>query len=814
MRLTRPALIALAVAALAPFGGGARAEDYPLKIDAARFGVPPGRYAGDKDVATAKSNPSAKRGQYGPLQLDLTVKAEYPGGALVRVESRDEDDLRTTVTLPLLSTLKDQRPGTQLTGRDFGYTPYASIGARNGTLTVTILSDDGKFRRLAEPFVMRSVPLSSPATYVVVSLGNKLPGFDLPGDANDPSKVALRGGRVESAAFLSLEDLPDQWIGYQSADLVVLTTGGNPANFVGPLFASDAPQSTRARREALLEYVRRGGKLLISVGTNASALAQYPAFQAILPRALKTDPPTTSLPVLPVYAQVQGSTVNETLRPKSGAGGVTVANLGPPADPRARTLLPVIDDPNPGTPPWVAQAPYGLGRITLVAIDLDQSPFLDYGSRPAFWDYLLRQAGSDRAALAAPGNANNYADFYRESEAEWATALRTHVDTFDGVPVVSFGWVALFIALYTLLIGPVEYLVLKYVFKRLELTWITFPIIVVTVSVAAYFTAYAIKGKDLKLNKVDVIDIDLSGKRVYGHSFFTVFSPRIDAYTVGVEPRAEWATPNPSSAPLVTALTGSSGGSEGIISRGYTVNTSTDGRNLAVGTALDRVPIQVWSTKAFAGRWVGDLPAKPLITADLFHPPGDAKLVAGSFVADLPVASLDDAHLIYGGRAYILPNLTPGLRVEVPATGLKDDPNWFTAANSALPNLQNQGYQPYNPTPVAANAVSEVNFWGVLFHEKGRGGADLANAGLRHLDQSWRVGGGGKESPADEAILVGRVRATGGAEPLMTDPAGPSGTTLWLRETPGSGPRTPVPGTLRQETFVRVYVPIRPAAAK
>ena len=42
----------------------------------------------------------------------------------------------------------------------------------------------------------------------------------------------------------------------------------------------------------------------------------------------------------------------------------------------------------------------------------------------------------------------------------------------------------------------------------MELTWITFPTIVVTVSLLAYYAAYAVKGNDLRVNKVDVVDVD------------------------------------------------------------------------------------------------------------------------------------------------------------------------------------------------------------------------------------------------------------------------------------------------------------------
>src|SRR5439155_5674973 len=90
--------------------------------------------------------------------------------------------------------------------------------------------------------------------------------------------------------------------------------------------------------------------------------------------------------------------------------------------------------------------------------------------------------------------------------------------------------------------GLIDFILLQYVFKRLEWTLITFPAVVLGVSVLAYFTAFALKGRDLKINKVDIVDFDLrttsDAKNVhaYGQSFFTILSPRIQNYTVGLEP--------------------------------------------------------------------------------------------------------------------------------------------------------------------------------------------------------------------------------------------------------------------------------------
>src|SRR5437773_189997 len=119
---------------------------------------------------------------------------------------------------------------------------------------------------------------------------------------------------------------------------------------------------------------------------------------------------------------------------------------------------------------------------------------------------------------------------------EIGTQFRNRLETFPEVPVISFGWVALFILLYIIVVGPLDYLFLKKVVKRLELTWVTFPVVVLVVSAGAYFTAYYIKGNDLRINKVDVVDIDLHDGQAYGHTWFTLFSPRIQHYTVGIEP--------------------------------------------------------------------------------------------------------------------------------------------------------------------------------------------------------------------------------------------------------------------------------------
>ena len=819
----------VAVAAVGAVAGPATAQRPKVKIDDARVGLPAGGGStGDRDL-TGRAAPVAKRNTWAPVYVRLEMLGEYKdGGANLKVETTDGDDLKTTLVVPLLPTLADRKPGEKIEPAELPYIPYARVGDRIGEVVLTVLSaptDGSRPKELSEPYRFTSqaryVQFKDPASYVVLGIGSRLPTFDLPaekreakpGQPNQQPQPGYRDGRVQTAILSDVREMPDQWFGYGAADLVVLGTGAAAGEFLDELFDPQKSARFTAQREALFEWVRRGGKLLVSVGANAGKLVQSPVFQDLLPLPLSSEQPSRAVGDLPLRFQVANAVpVGGRLSMAPRPGEFAVARFGKTSPRPARVLLATAD---PAAEPVVTQVPFGLGKVTAVGFDLDRSPFAEFPQRAEFWDWLLREAGTARTSLPSEAKGTNVVDFSRpDREDELAGGLRQGVDSFEGVPVISFGWVALFIVLYTLLIGPVEYFFLKKVVGRLELTWVTFPLIVLTVSAGAYLFAYAIKGNDLKLNKVDLVDVDLRGGRVYGRTWFTLFSPRIESYTVGVEPRAGWAKANPEfppPAPLVDWMAGGRGGGGGsIISRGYSYNSANGPRGLVLADGLRSVPVQVWSTKAFTGQWVGEVDkAAPPVKADLAHPPASPGAVAGSLVCNLPVGALAEPVLVYAGKVYKLPALAPGQTIDIPALGpeveggLPADPDWFTGNAPAY----------YDATARADGpAVNQVSLWRALFHERAaardvKGG--LENASLRDLDLSWRL----TEGNRDEAILLVRVPAVNGpADQLLTDPAGPSATTLWLKGLPGEGARTVVPGTLRQETYIRVFIPIPPAA--
>ena len=452
------------------------------------------------------------------------------------IEAQDPDEITTTLVVPL-----------NLAGRS-GVVSLADLGqlgyvrpAGVGEVTISVRAAKGG-RALSDPFRLRSVRPRDPLTYVVLSLGAAPVGFELPKlpGAAPESTPGIRGGRVVLAAITDVAQLPDQWFGYGTADLIVVHTDRGTVGFLDKLFGAASSPSEKRKREALAEWVRRGGRVVVAMGENAGEAAagrDSPNWCHSRSMARRSTPHSRCTGVLANRARPAPSA------PRLAKDGrFKIANLAPKGDRALRVLIPPPERRGEKDEIIAGQSAYGLGRVTLIGFDLGQAPFTELPQRPEFWDWVLREGGANRASAAARANRNRGGSNLTEEEDEVSVALRTHTDTFEGVPVVSFGWIAFLIVLYILLIGPIEYFFLKRVLGRLELTWITFPIIVLTVSLAAYFTAYSLKGRELKVNKLDMVDVDPASGRIYGTTWFTVFSPRIDSYTLGVTPGEGWSS--------------------------------------------------------------------------------------------------------------------------------------------------------------------------------------------------------------------------------------------------------------------------------
>ncbi|MGH7225182.1 MAG: hypothetical protein ACRELF_18325, partial [Gemmataceae bacterium] len=398
------------------------------------------------------------------------------------------------------------------------------------------------------------------------------------------------GAAAPASAFVTIEkvaDMPDRWFGYEAVDVLVLTTADDA--FVADLLKMDA-----ARRDALLEWVRRGGRLVLSVGRNQRSAARWLENVPLVDGVIKGKLTRAALPNLQLWCGADAR--KQPLRQVEIAG----------VEPGANMLGLVHEEPTSGdshSRPVLLQSSCGLGRVVLVAFDVAGPPFSTWHGQGAFWKKLREEIAPRAAGRAADGSIGPFVP-----GGELGVELKRDLETFEDVPVISFGWVALFILVYIVLVGPFDYFILKKIFKRLELTWITFPVTVLLVSAAAYATAYCVKGDDLRINKIDLIDIDLhDAGQVYGQSWFTLFSPRVRNYTIGVEPASpRWGgrwhdgdADAPRSPVMVAALDGAGpalgGHSRSSFRQPYEYTEDAAG--------LRRVPIPVWATRSFVSSW-------------------------------------------------------------------------------------------------------------------------------------------------------------------------------------------------------------------
>lgn len=635
----------------------------------------------------------------------------------------------------------------------------------------------------------------------------------------DDINVSPTGAR--SAVYeTDVNKLPTLWFGYQALDMIILNT--DKKEFLTNL-ANDTP-----RLAALAQWVRRGGRLVIPVHYANQELVynllkkpqawklEVPVIPPANPGDIK-ESAVKRLVAIEQFAQAQLKPF-----PPPGKDPVPIARLAPPnLPPGAWEVSAATEDGRP----LIARVPYGLGSVTYIAFSLDQPPFSKWEGRVDF----LRKLITDFAPRFSQQQDQFGKGMWFDGQQgfDLTTELQRQLDNNFDVNVVPFGYVALFIILYILVVGPLDYFVLKYVFNKLEWTWVTFPAIVLAVSIAAYFTAYALKGNDLKINKVDIVDFDLRtdldgelkpGRTyAYGQSFFALLSPRIQNYTVGVEPNGDfWGArqKNPLSADMVSWLgrpefdgPGGMGASrsQGFFRRPYTYAEDAQG--------LVGVPIPVWTTKSFTASWEAPLP-KPPLEIDLSY---STKLVegrdirlSGTIKNNLPV-DLETAWVFYSSLVFpIKGGLPSGKAIDLALeySQHKDMREEFVKAQQVEErdvNFQSVQGQ-YNPTYLVKQA---------LFFEKIDQGSAGRNFSLRGLDQSWRL----REIPPaelknrklTEGVLYARVKfRRGSASSLTTDPANPLPTNLWLGALPGSGePMPSLQGQMAQDTFVRILFAVK-----
>ena len=284
------------------------------------------------------------------------------------------------------------------------------------------------------------------------------------------------------------ELLPDHFAGYHCVDLVLLND-----------CALD--EFTPAEQDALLNWVRLGGAVVLSPGADEQWL------QSDFVREL-----------------VQIDRVEKKLVDKLMISGEEL---------QVRSAIHFYDLDIPGASWWpgrepnpkvAAVVPYGLGSVTVLAIDVSEPDVCNWRQYEWLWKQLL---------IKIPGNPNNYtvpgkdSDYYYRSSR--ISPSMTKLLSVAKMPSVAL--VGALICTYLLIAGPVNFIVLR---RRKWLVYMPLSIaLIATVYVATIFASgYVSKGTKNTMTKFAVVQMLPGSDKAYVRSYFGVFASTASTFNV------------------------------------------------------------------------------------------------------------------------------------------------------------------------------------------------------------------------------------------------------------------------------------------
>ena len=414
-------------------------------------------------------------------------------------------------------------------------------------------------------------------------------GFGLMDLGRDSScNTGRPGGRVH-VKYKFARLLPADWPGYAALDALVL-------------YDADWERLNPHQSRAVARWVGNGGRVLFVLGANA--LAPGHPLAALLPFAVGAAREVT----------LPAATLRRWGWRQPEPGG------------QRRTACWSFDAAA-GAPGWrvdrqgdsviAAWGPSGFGAVGVVGFDPAAAAGgeTDHVAAAQFWVGRLAPLLDGRRVISTGANSGSDSDWYgyQPSPADAASnEVLEHLLSIAELRPMHAGWIVGVLAALALLIGPVDYLVLKKL-GRLPLTWLTASLWIALFSVGAYYGVQYIRAGVLKARVVSVVDgvADGNGPAAgWATCHAGIYSPGSDDYRPvppggGELDRGQWW----SGAAHVQSR-GMYYGQSGIGSRNIYCLQHADGGNLPVS-----VPINIWSMQCLLAETpVRDVPLRATVT--------------------------------------------------------------------------------------------------------------------------------------------------------------------------------------------------------
>ena len=410
-----------------------------------------------------------------------------------------------------------------------------------------------------------------------------------------------------------LDHIPDQTAGLNSLDVIILND-------------VDTGNLDDLQKNALETWVSSGGFLILGGGSGINKLYSG------LPKSLvKFEPVGTrefsDLPSLESFADNSEILLD---------GPYTVSHIS------LQGGTDLIKEENSSL---LHQWNIGEGSVTLVALNLTDSPFNAWSGTPAFWDNLLNK--EVYYPVWMPRDVST-----RQMRGSSMAYPLSNLPVLDLPSVQGLG---ILLIVYIILIGPTNYFILKWQ-NKLHLAWITIPALTTIFAVGAFGLAFALRGNDIVTNKLSIISLSQDGSARID-SYIGVFSPAQETFEIEVKgdmllspSNNGYYNPWMSAAP---------------VSIGETVFLQD---NPARVVGLD---INQWSMQSFNSENISANLGK--ISSALFM---SGNQITGEIQNQLE-STISDAVLIVGNEIIVIGNLGPGESTAIEFTFSNQSPDIF-----------------------------------------------------------------------------------------------------------------------------------------
>jgi hypothetical protein len=146
----------------------------------------------------------------------------------------------------------------------------------------------------------------------------------------------------------------------------------------------------------------------------------------------------------------------------------------------------------------------------------------------------IQSASDAETETGRPGNRNRF-------EIGWAHAANNAVMEFlyQGIRPLSIWWVILLLITLAILLGPLDYKLLKRI-DRLPLTWLTCAFWIIFFTVGAYFGVQALRAGDMELRVVSVLDGIKNSNQAWSTDYCGLFAPYSDDYKLDDLQKNQW----------------------------------------------------------------------------------------------------------------------------------------------------------------------------------------------------------------------------------------------------------------------------------